>query len=72
MKVLFSKNLVCEIDRVREGREIELITDLSLNNIKFNSHSAPHEGQISLNEFPCNSASFSLGIPDRRWRLSTF
>jgi len=25
-----------------------------------------------MKEFPCNSASFSLGIPDRRWRPSTF
>jgi len=25
-----------------------------------------------MKEFPCNSANFSLGIPDRRWRPSTF
>lgn len=25
-----------------------------------------------MKEFPCNSASFSLGIPDRRCRPSTF
>jgi len=36
------------------------------------SYSTPHEGQTSMKEFPCNSASFSLGIPDRRWRPSTF
>lgn len=36
------------------------------------SYSAPHEGQVSIKEFPCSSDSFSLGIPDRRWRPSTF
>ena len=40
--------------------------------IKNVSYSAPHEGQVSINELPCNSASFSLGIPDRRWRPSMF
>lgn len=36
------------------------------------SYSVPQEGQVSMKEFPCSSESFSLGIPDRRWRPSTF
>jgi hypothetical protein len=36
------------------------------------SYSAPQEGHVSIKEFPCSSDSFSLGIPDRRWRPSTF
>ena len=42
------------------------------NNQQYYTYSAPQEGQSSLKEFPCNSASFCRGIPDLRWRQSTF
>ena len=57
----------------KKKRNIKFQDSLIATPIEKNKpYSAPQEGQVSMKELPCNSESFSLGIPDRRWRPSTF
>mmetsp|Transcript_58058 Transcript_58058/g.136933 ORF Transcript_58058/g.136933 Transcript_58058/m.136933 type:complete len:202 (-) Transcript_58058:61-666(-) len=39
---------------------------------KSRRYSFPHTSQVSRKRFPCSSARFSRGSPDRMWRPSTF
>ena len=40
--------------------------------VRMKTYSVPQEVHLSMKEFPCNSDSLSLGIPDRRCRPSMF